>query len=641
MKNSKVFSDPIEAALYLPASFNNYSTVIGDFSPIYMQPGLSGVFVGFLAEPPSTTFKKGRPQTKFSLTDGRYYLRFVVFGDVRELVDKLNEQPAHTQLFVFGEVTLINGYPYLNNAKFVEQKDSGTIKPVYPGIAGKMKPEPLAAYIAKAAKSVIPQAAQRIREKLMAHFTQQQIKQMLNLRPGITLDAVLNELHYPTDIDFSEYALKLMNRVATILAAADICHLSREATTTNVPPLKGPAYEKLLIGTKFQLTDEQEGIVKRTISKISEGSKLNLLLNGDVGTGKTVVYSLIAGYVAYARGRVLIMLPNGNLANQIHNEFDELFPDLNALLVMSDETDAQKILNAKVLIGTSALLFREVGQIHLAIFDESQKMGMAHQDQLVSDITHKISVSATPIPRTMALATYGAVTIERITKCHAVKNIYTRILRHNEFDTMVDEIMWAIQDAGKQVIVVCARKEDAPQTDEEPSNDIISVEDVFSYYERLLPGLVVTSHGGLTPEENAASLNAMRSGTAKLLVATTVIEVGVTLPDVAMLIVLNPERFGLSSLHQLRGRIARLGGDGWCTLFVNKINGLTNPKTIQRLNILTESTDGFFIAKQDMLLRSVGDLMSATTQHGKYVGLLRNADIDLAAVEQIVESLSV
>ena len=133
-----------------------------------------------------------------------------------------------------------------------------------------------------------------------------------------------------------------------------------------------------------------------------------------MGTGKTVVYSLIAGYTAYSGGKVVIMLPNGNLANQIHNEFDELFPDLNALLVMSDETDAQKILNAKVLIGTSALLFREVGQIHLAIFDESQKMGMAHQDQLVSDITHKISVSATPIPRTMALATYGAVTIKRI-----------------------------------------------------------------------------------------------------------------------------------------------------------------------------------------------------------------------------------
>ena len=638
MKNSKFFNDQTEAALYLPASFNNYTTVIGDFSPIYMQPGLSGVFVGFLAEPPSTTFKKGRPQTKFSLTDGRYYLRFFVFGDVRELVDKLNEQTAHTQLYVFGEVTLINGYPYLNNAKFVEQKDSGTIKPVYPGIAGKIKPEPLPAYIAKAAKSVIPQAAQRIREKLMAHFTQPQIKQMLNLRHGITLDSVLDAVHYPTDIEFSVYSLSLMNRIATILAAIDICHLTRDQSQVNVPPLKGPAYEKLLIGTKFPLTDEQEDIVKRTISRIADGIRINMLLNGDVGTGKTVTYSLIAAFTAYGGGRVLVMLPNGNLAYQIHNEFDELFPDLNALLVMSDETDPKKILNAKVLIGTSALLFREVGEIHLAIFDESQKMSMAHQDQLVSNITHKISVSATPIPRTMALANYGAVTVERITKCHAVKNIYTRILRHNEFDTMVNEIMWAIHDAGKQVIVVCARKEDASQTDEQPTSDIFSVEEVSSYYESLLPGLVVTSHSGLTPEENKAALDAMRNGQAKLLVATTAIEVGVTLPDVAMLIVLNPERFGLSSLHQLRGRISRAGGDGWCTLFLGK--DITNPKSVARLNILTRSNDGFLISEQDMLLRGAGDLLNATTQNGKYVGLVKNAEIDLAAIESIIEALT-
>lgn len=638
MTTQTIFKNSVDSALYLPVAFSNYSSVIGDFSPIYMQDGLESALCGYLAEPPATSFKKGRPQTKFSLTDGRYFIRFVIFGDVRDLVDKLRESPPQTRIYVHGQVALLHGYPYLNNAKFIDEKDTGKIKPVYPAIAGKMKPEPLATYIEKAAKPNIPHAAQLVRDKLLANLTVKQVKAILNLQPGITLDAVLTELHYPTDIEFAKYALQLMNRVATVLAAADIMALSSSENLSHVQPLIGPSYEKLLIGTKFPLTDEQEAIVRRTIDQIINGIKLNILLLGDVGTGKTICYNLVSGFVAKAGGRVAIMLPNGNLAQQIHNEFDELFPDLNALLVMSDETDAVRIKNASVLIGTTALLFREVGDLQLAVFDESQKQSIDQQDKLAGISAHRISVSATPIPRTMALASYGAVKIERITKCHAQKTIYTRVLTKNQFQTFVDEIMWATLDAGKQAIVVCARKEDAIVDGDSDSLDIFSVEEMYSYFEQLLPNHVVMSHSGLTPEENKASLDAMRNGQAKLLVATTVIEVGVTLPDVSMLVVLNPDRLSLNSLHQLRGRIARAGGDGWFTMYLREQP--KNPKTIQRLNTLVSSTDGYFIAKQDMFLRGVGDLLSASTQHGKYVGLIRNAEIDLAAVDSILESLS-
>ena len=635
MATKTIFDRPESSVLYLPNSFHNYSLLIGDFSPMFLHSGLVAVFCGTISDEPVTTFKK-RPQTKFNLTDGRYYLRFVFFGDVRSIVEKIKECAG--RVFVYGEVTLINNYPYLNNPKFIDESDAGTIKPVYPGIAGKIKPEPLAAYMEKAVRPNIAKAATTVRNVLSANFTNGQIKQLLNIPYGLTLDTVLEEIHYPTNIGFANHCLAIMNRLATVLAATEILSLAKQqGNETHAKPFAVPPFEELAKRSPFQLTDEQEGIVRRNLEKIKSGTRINALILGDVGTGKTVTYALIGGAVALAGGKIAIMLPNGNLCAQIHREFNDLFPDLKPLLVNSSETDQQKIDNASVLIGTTALLFREIKTaLDLVIFDESQKLAMGQQDILTGPQTHKISVSATPIPRTMALANYGAVTIEKITKCHAVKNIYTRVLTEDQWQQMVDEILWAIQDAGKQAIVVCARKED--ELDAETDNQIISVEEAFSYFSQLLPNQVVASHSGLLPEENAAALDSMRNGTAKLLVATTVIEVGVTLPDVNYLAVLNPERFGLSSLHQLRGRLARLGGDAWCSLYLNRgKKSVLNQSTINRLNILASTTDGFEIANQDMHLRGVGDLMNATAQHGKYVGLIKNAEINVADIEKIIE----
>ncbi|WP_445768863.1 DEAD/DEAH box helicase [Rheinheimera sp.] len=639
MAKNIVFEDPVDAVLYLPVGFSNYCSVLGDFSPLYMKDGLESVFAGSLTELPSTSFKRGRPQTKFSLTDGRYYLRFVIFGDVRKLVDKLEKNPSQNLIYVHGIIAMINGNPYLNNAKFVEEKDAGTIKPIYPGLSGKMKSQPLASHIAKTAMVYISEAAQLLRGKLFQIFSPSDIKNYLSIRPGLTLEVVLKEVHYPTDYAFANYCLRIMTGIATILAASDIICLSKMAKSVqSVPPIAGPAFLKLTSGLKYSLTDEQESIVKRNISQIAIGNKINGLILGDVGTGKTIVYSLIAAYVAYGGGRVVVMLPNTNLCRQIHNEFDELFPDLNALLVTSDETDQNRIANAKVLIGTTALLFRETGEFALAISDESQKMTIEQQQLLIGPNTHSLSVSATPIPRTMALAQYGAVTIDKITKCHAVKTIYTRVLQKHQWQQLIDEVLWAVLGANKQAIVVCARKEDEVIYEGDADSDYISAEEAYRIFEPLLPGQAALSHSGLSSQENAAALDAMRAGSARLLIATTVIEVGVTLPEVVYLSVLNAQQFGLSQLHQLRGRLCRLGGEGWLTLYVNR--DITNPKTIQRLNIMTQSNDGFYISHQDMLLRGVGDLLNATSQHGKYVGLIKNADVTMVEVERVIDMLS-
>lgn len=361
------------------------------------------------------------------------------------------------------------------------------------------------------------------------------------------------------------------------------------------------------------------------------------MLLGDVGTGKSVCYYLPVAFVATSGCRAAIMLPNTNLANQIYSDFNSYYPELAPLLVTgSSQWSTDDLKKASVLIGTTALLFRDIGPIELLVIDEQQKLSNEQCNLLCNPDTHRISVSATPIPRTTALATYGAVKVEKITHCHAKKIIHTRILYAQDYQRLVSEILWTIHTAGKQALIVCSRKSDEQQADSQGHYQ--TVERVYEQFNAILPGLVACAHGGLSQEENQAALDSIKSGKMKLLVSTTVIEIGVTLPSLAYVAVFDAQQFGLNQLHQIRGRLVRHGGEGFLALYLPM--PIKKPQSIRRLQLLTQTTDGHYIAKMDLAMRGCGDIVNGKTQHGSYQGLVRNVDVDIDDLENTLALLT-
>lgn len=634
--------DLSEVALYLPTSYTDYSRVVTDFNVNQnpeLQAGESFTFKGKLHGDPLTSFKGGRPHTKVSITDGRVLLQFTLFGDARSEIEQIQLlSMKNTDFYVHGELYISSGV-YINNAKIVNA-NIGEILPNYPGVPGKVKPQSARKLIQEHLDQSMPLAIERLRGILSSKFNSpSEIRRYLNA-PGLTLQTILENVHRPTTLSEANTALGVLNRIAAIVAADELIESAKQASKViPVPALRGGDIDLLSKRIPFPLTDEQREIVQNAVQAISEGTKLDLLLCGDVGTGKTCVYGLIAAYVCASGGRSAIMLPNGNLSRQIYQELNEYFPQFNPLLVMGegDYTDEQ-LQSAPLLIGTTALLFKDIGLLQLAVFDESQKMAVQQQEKLTSTTTHKISVSATPIPRTMGLALYGAVKIAVITKCHAKKEIHTRLALPAEYSNTVAEVLWTILTANKQAMIVCGRKEGDADTENEEGSNLRSVEEVYEEFNQLLPGLVTMSHGGLSAEENAEAISSMKNGSKKLIIATTVLEIGITLPDLTYGLILDPQVHGLSSLHQLRGRIARTGGTGFFVMQLTRPIG--NPKSIERLNYLCESTDGYEIAKKDLELRGIGDLKKGKSQHGAYMGLIKNVQVDLSTLEQVVEDLS-
>lgn len=642
-KRISQYVKPDEAPLYLPLGYIDNSHLITNFDVRGLVDGQRYVFQAFLAKPPTTKFKQGQPYTTFTIIDGSQYpsmLQFTLFGDVRPLVEELIALPANTPFFVAGDLSLNQIGAYINNAQIIKSESVGTVEAVYPGIPGKVKPENIKLHIQKNLSAFLPVAAGKVRSSLAKVFASNaDLRKYLGVKTK-TLEELLVSVHLPQTMDEAEEAMRVMQRIGAVSAASDLIELARQASAPKtVAPIVGAELADLVRHIPFRLTDEQEGIVERTIRSIRYGELLDMVLIGDVGTGKTVCYAIPASYVATGGGRVAILLPNTNLATQIYTEFCSYFPALNdRTLLVTGESDAsnETLQAASVLIGTTAMLFREVGLINLCVVDEQQKMSSLQRTQLCHQHTHQISVSATPIPRTTALATYGAVRTEIIRHCHAVKTVHTRILEPDQFQTLINEVLWTVQSEGKQALIVCARKEDSQSDDDQAQVQPISAEEAFEIFNQLMPGRVALSHGGLSQEQNHVALNAMRQGEMRILVATTVVEIGVTLPDLTYAAVLDAERFSLNQLHQLRGRLVRKGGTGYFSLYLQRHSSNHNPRTIQRLTVLIGCSDGHNIAKQDLLLRGVGDLRQGSTQHGRYQGLILNAQVDIELMEKLL-----
>ena len=358
----------------------------------------------------------------------------------------------------------------------------------------------------------------------------------------------------------------------------------------------------------FNLTDGQMQAVDDIKGDFLSKKKMNRLILGDVGSGKTIV-SFIALYMNMLAGyQGVLMAPTEILAVQHFNNMMGLFGDkLNIQLLTSStkKGERNKILQnlkngeTQVLIGTHSLLNDELvyNNLGLVITDEQHRFGV-NQRQTLQEKGKDVDVlymSATPIPRTLALTIYGDMDITEIrTKPGGRKEIVTKIFKNSELKNVLEKMLDEIK-AGHQIYVVAPLIDD----EEDEKMNVTSLKDKFDV---AFNGMVPTGllHGKMKPNQKDEVMNSFKNGDTKILISTTVIEVGVDVKNATMMVIFNAERFGLATLHQLRGRVGRNDMQSYCYLI--------SDYDAERLKVLEESNDGFYISEQDFKLRGGGDI---------------------------------
>lgn len=386
----------------------------------------------------------------------------------------------------------------------------------------------------------------------------------------------------------------------------------------------------------FKLTDAQTKVVRDILRDQKSKYSMNRLVQGDVGSGKTIV-ALIAAFNVIKNGfQVALMAPTEILANQHYLEALKIFKGFNIEVeILTGSTKNKEKLRIKeriasgepiLVIGTHALIQEDVDfkRLGLVITDEQHRFGVEQRNKLINKAKRPdvLVMTATPIPRTLALYLYSDLDVSIIDKLPpGRKKIDTRFYSENE---RMDAYSLALEEIrkGRQVYIVC------PLIEENEKLELNSVEEL---YNELKDGIfrdisVEILHGKMKPSEKDDIITTFKENKIKAIISTTVIEVGVNVPNASIMIIENSERFGLAQLHQLRGRVGRGEYESFCIL----IGKAKNEKTKKRMEIMISSTDGFYIAEQDLKLRGAGE-MFGVKQSGDIGLVLANLyeDIDI------------
>lgn len=372
----------------------------------------------------------------------------------------------------------------------------------------------------------------------------------------------------------------------------------------------------------FPLTGAQKRVIREVWEDVRSGRQMNRLLQGDVGSGKTIV-ALICMLFALDNGcQACLMAPTEILATQHYESLHQLVAQLGInvrLLTGSTPARERRELLAQladgslhILIGTHALIEDRVqfARLGMVIVDEQHRFGVLQRARLwgkSATVPHVMVMTATPIPRTLAMTVYGDLDVSVIDELPPGRKPVTTLLRYDNNRVEVYQAIGRQLKMGRQAYIVY------PLISENEKLDLKCLEEGFEYTREMFPNYrVAMVHGRMKPAEKDYQMQLFATHQADVLVATTVIEVGVNVPNATTMVIENAERFGLSQLHQLRGRVGRGDGQSYCVLMTRHNIG---SDTRKRLEIMTETSDGFVIAEADMRMRGPGDI-EGTMQSG-------------------------
>ncbi len=391
-------------------------------------------------------------------------------------------------------------------------------------------------------------------------------------------------------------------------------------------------YEDWVGTLPFELTQDQLRAIKKIQADLLKGTAAKRMVVGDVGAGKTMVI-LACAYMARAYGSIL-MAPTTVLANQLFEEAQKFLPKEMKIALVTNKSKKEDLSSFDFIIGTHALLYRELKKVALVMIDEQHRFGTAQRNKLAKMMEyrqaepsgkedqqeqarpHFLQFSATPIPRTQAMINSSLLDVSLITQTPFKKDIDTRVIQKQDFADLLEHIKEEIS-LGHQILIVY------PLVEQSEAMAYQSIDEARGFWESRFDKVFVTH--GKDKDKEQVLYDFRHSG--DILLATTVVEVGISLPELTTVVIVGAERLGLSTLHQLRGRVSRTGLKGYCYLY-------TNLKESKRLESFSNTISGFDIARLDLEYRKSGDLLSGSEQSGqsfKYV--------DMANDEKLIEEV--
>jgi ATP-dependent DNA helicase RecG len=399
-----------------------------------------------------------------------------------------------------------------------------------------------------------------------------------------------------------------------------------------------------LTSLPFALTSAQQNALKDIRADLESGRPMNRLLQGDVGSGKTVVAALAAAVIASNESQAAIMAPTSILAEQHYRSFKRLLADENGILqdgqirlLVGDTPEAEKEAiraglaegSIKIVIGTHAILEEPVAfqDLQFAVIDEQHRFGVEQRAALRTKGTnpHLLVMTATPIPRSLALTLYGDLDLSIIDEMPAGRQpVNTYVLRPQERERAFTLLRGQIQD-GKQAFIIYPLIEESEKIEARAA-----VDDYETLSKEVFPDLKMgLLHGRMRPDEKDETMLKFRDQKYNILVSTTVVEVGVDIPNATVMLIEGADRFGLAQLHQLRGRVGRGSDQSYCLLIPTHEDATEN----ERLRAMADSNDGFVLAERDLQQRGPGEFLG-TRQSGYASGLRMASITDVKLIEK-------
>ncbi len=552
------------------------------------------------------------PVEEIKKRQGMTIYKFIAEDDSAQVEITLFNQKFLAQKLRYGREYLF--YGKLNGNFYIRQMTSpkimetsyNTVEPIYPVIK-----ELSSKNIEKLVKTALGEA--QIEETL---------SQEIRDRNGFCdIKYALENIHFPrSEESFERAKIRLVFEELFVLQAG-LSFLKKHSRGMTASVIKNNCFGEFKSVLPFSMTNAQERVVNECIEDMLGTRPMNRLVQGDVGSGKTAVAAAVM-YVAAKNGlQSALMAPTEILAEQHYKTILEFNKNTGVRcgILTGSTTKKQKTLikealkngEIDVIIGTHALISDDVEfkNLGLVITDEQHRFGVAQRGKLSSkgENPHTLVMSATPIPRTLGLILYGDLDISIIDEYPKGRQKIDTYYVDSSYRNRIYNYIKKFLNEGRQGYIVCPLVEENEELDITPATE---------YYEKLSEGVfkdysLGLLHGKMNPKDKDAVMRKFASGEIQLLIATTVIEVGIDVPNAVVMVIENAERFGLSQLHQLRGRIGRGEYKSDCIL----ISDSSSDETKQRLNVIKSTADGFKIADADLELRGPGDFLGSR-QHG-------------------------
>lgn len=547
-----------------------------------------------------------------------------VFGDTHAW----KSIPIGQKIWIAATKSEFNSNPQLKDISLLESDQAGKVIPVYPSIRGVLSRDTISQTIAHALDQFSDEACEYIFNCTGLN------NDTIFDRTGIKdLNSWLLTVHRPKKLEHGLLALKYAKQLA-IEEFAFRVNTNFQASASRRPPiaLNFAHITELIKNARYQLTGDQLNTVDEIASDILSENPSFRLINGDVGTGKTIAYLIPFLAAHYAGAKVAIITPTVPLVNQIAATALMLDPNLNLQKIVA----GTKIKDdSSVMIGTTALLHagkRISYDPDILLIDEQQRFSSKQRYQLRAPTTHYFEATATPVPRSQALVTHPTMKLSILKQSPVEKVIYSSLIQYDQRSKVYDQLT-SIVDAGDKVLIVYPIV--AIKDSENQKKNVI---EAYARWDRLFPGLVRMMHSQQSDEEKAKAIADLKIGHAQILVASTSVEVGIDIPSVRGLLVVDPENYGYSQLHQLRGRLARNGGEGH---FMMLLTREVPEETLERLKVLENVSDGFTLAEKDLQIRGFGDVaFDSESSSGSTATLFRTVKIDFDDLQVYAQKVS-